>query len=85
MIIESFQAKLKNEHVHWFTDNQNVVRIVWHGSKKRALQSEVLRIFSACVGNNIRIEPEWIPREQNELADYYSHFVDYNDWMFSVG
>jgi len=28
----------------------------------------------------IRIEPEWIPREQNELADFYSLIVDYDDW-----
>ena len=73
MVLESFQAKLKNERVRWFTDNQNVVRIVQYGSKKPALQSKALGIFSACVGNNIRIEPEWIPREQNEIADYYSH------------
>ena len=83
MVLESFQTKLKNERVHWFTDNQNVVRIVQCGSKKLALQSEVLGIFSACVSNNIRIEPEWIPTEQNELADYYSRIVDYNDWMLN--
>ena len=66
MVLESFQTKLKNERVRWFTDNQNVQC----GSKKLALQTEALGIFSACVSNNIRIEPEWIPREQNELADY---------------
>ena len=68
MVLESFKAKLRNERVRWFTDNQNVVRIVQCGSKKPNLQSEALRIFSACVSNNIRVEPEWIPREQNELA-----------------
>jgi len=52
MVLESFQAKLKNERVRWFTDNQNVIRIVQYGSKKPALQSEALGIFSACVGNN---------------------------------
>eukprot|EP00731_Ephydatia_muelleri_P018538 Em0011g578a len=25
-------------------------------------------------------EPEWIPREQNEIADYISRIVDYDDW-----
>ena len=83
MVLESFQSKLKNKRVHWFTDNQNVVRIVQCGSKQPSLQIEALGIFSACVSNNIRIEPECIPRELNELADYYSYIVDYNDWMLN--
>ena len=64
MVLESFQSKLKNERVRWFTDNQNVVRIVQCGSKQPSLQIEVLGIFSACVSNNIRIKPEWIPRDR---------------------
>ena len=36
------------------------------------LQAEALAIFSVCVKNHIHIEPEWIPRDENELADYYS-------------
>ena len=72
-----------NERVRWFTNNQNVVRIVQHGSGKPALQVEALGIFSLCVNNHIRIEPEWIPREENELADYYSRMVDYDDWMLN--
>ena len=83
VVLESFQTKLRNERVRWFTDNQNVVRIVQHGSSKPALQAEALGIFSLCVNNYIRIEPEWIPREQNELADYYSRLVDYDDWMLN--
>ena len=26
------------------------------------------------------IEPEWVPREENQLADYLSRVVDYDDW-----
>ena len=29
----------------------------------------------------IHIEPEWIPRKQNEIADYISRIVDYDDWF----
>jgi len=76
MVLESFQSKLKNGRVRWFTDNQNVVRIV-----QPSLQIEALGILSACVSNNMHIEPEWIPREQIELADYYSYIVDYDDCM----
>ena len=28
----------------------------------------------------IHIEPEWIPREKNQIADY-SHIVDYDHWI----
>ena len=80
MVLES---KLKHERVHWFTDNQNVVRIVQFGCGKSNLQGEALGIFSVCVQGNIRLEPEWIPREKNELADYYSRMVDHDDWMLN--
>ena len=83
MGLESFQSKLSNERIRWFTDNQNVVKIVQYGSKNAALQSEALAIFSMCIDNHIHIEPEWIPREQNQLADYYSRIVDHNDWMLN--
>ena len=35
------------------------------------------------MNHHIHIEPEWVPREQNELADYYSRMVDYDDWMLN--
>lgn len=79
LVLESFQSKLENERVRWFTDNENVVRIVQHGSKVPALQAEALAIFSVYVANHIHVESEWIPREQNELADYYSRLIDYDD------
>jgi len=83
LVLTPFKEKLANERVRWFTDNQNVVRIVQHGSPKTTLQAEALEIFSVCVDNRIRLEPEWIPRDQNELADYYSRIIDYNDYMFN--
>ena len=67
--------------MRWFTDNQNVVRILLNGSKKPILQKLVLEVFQLCVDHNIIIEPEWIPREQSEVADYISKTVDYDDWM----
>ena len=44
---------------------------------------EALEIFSVCVDNSIRLEPKWIPREQNELANYYSRIVDHDDYMLN--
>ena len=57
-----------------------MVRILQTGSKKPALQEEALAIFTAAVQGRIRIEPEWIPRSQNEQADWLSRIVDKDDW-----
>ena len=58
-----------------------MVRIVLHGSKKPLLQELALSVFQLCVVHHVTIEPEWIPREENELADYISKLRDYDDWM----
>jgi len=79
-VLKSFKDKLQKERVRWFTDNQNVVRIVQHGSCKLVLQAEALAIFTICVGSRIHIEPEWVPRKQNQIADCYSRLVDYDDY-----
>ena len=83
LVLESFQAKLKDERVCWLIDSQNVVKIVQHDSGKPTLQAEALAIFSMCVKNHIHTEPKWIPREQNELADYYSESVDFDDYRLN--
>jgi len=80
MVLESLKSKLKNERVRWFSDNQNVVRILQTGSRKPDLHAEALAIFSSTLDAQIRIEPEWIPRTQNEQADALSRIIDYDDW-----
>ena len=30
------------------------------------------------------LEPEWIPRDHNQIADYLSRIVDYDDWGLSL-
>ena len=58
-----------------------MVRIVHYRSRQPALHTQALGIFAACLSNNIRIEPEWIRRNENKLADYYSCIFDYDDNM----
>ena len=50
------------------------------GSKKTDLQEEALAIFLNSLAHCIHIEPEWIPRIDDEVADYLSRLVDYNDY-----
>ena len=82
-VLEALESKLSNERVRWFTDNQNVVRILQVGSRKPDLQAEALAIFSISLAQHIHIEPEWVPRRDNEVADYLSRIVDYDDWSLS--
>ena len=81
MVLESLIPKLKNERIRWFSDNQNVVRIMEIGSKIPELQEEAFAIFSIAARNLIRIEPQWIPRSKNQQADYLSRLRDTDDWM----
>ena len=80
LILEAFQTLLKNERVCWFSDNQNVVRIVQYSSRKPILQVKAHAIFSICMNNLIKIEPEWIPRDQNKLADSWVAW-----WSMMIG
>ena len=50
------------------------------GSSKSELQEEVAAIVEFCHKENIKLCPEWIPREQNERAHYFSKLVDEDDW-----
>lgn len=80
LVLESVVSKLRNERVKWFTDNQNVARILVVGSRKEHLQEIALTVFRLLFQHNIKLEPEWVPREQNEIADFISRIVDYDDW-----
>ena len=72
--------KLTNHRVRWYTDNQNVARILMVGSKKPHLHALALKVFSLSIHNNIKLEPEWI---LNERADLLCRIVDYDDWMLN--
>ena len=47
------------------------------------IKAEALAIFSISLARDIHIEPEWIPRRDNEIADYLSRVVNYDDWSLS--
>ena len=58
MVLGSLAHMLHNQRVRWFSDNQNVVRIIEIGSRNPKLQKEALEIYSMAVKWQIRIEPE---------------------------
>ena len=81
LVLKGFSAQLEGHTVKWYTDNQNVVRIVEAGSRKPHLQDGAISIFEECFQHGIKLEMAWIPRCENEKADYLSRIVDCDDWQ----
>ena len=82
-VLLSLVHHLSGLTVKWFTDNQNVPGIISSGSSKDHLQSEAVSIFNICCNHGISIEMEWIPRSQNDQADFLSRIYDADDWGLS--
>ena len=82
-VIISLIDKFSGSSIKWYTDNKNVALMLNIGSKKQHLQSEIMQIFNICYPRSINIDIEWIPRTQNERADYLSKIYDDNDWGIS--
>lgn len=81
--VKAFEESLKGQTVTWFTDNQNVLRIVSSGSKTPALEELAMDIHRSCLLNAINIDMQWIPRDLNSAADDISKFIDYDDYMIN--
>ena len=41
-------------------------------------------IFQICLQQGIWLDMEWIPRSKNDIADYISRIVDFDDWQVST-
>ena len=74
---------LANKVLKWYSDNQNVIRIIQGGSMKECLQSAALDIYRFTLRNHITLQMEWLPRGQNQVADDISKIIDYDDWQIT--
>ena len=79
-MLQSFGNVLQNESLQVHIDNFSATRILLVGSTKKHLQNIAIDIFQHCVMNNIKLIPQWVPRDQNTEADYYSRINDTDDW-----
>ena len=78
-----FQRCFHAKNLKWYTDNQNCVRIIQSGSMKEPLQILAFSIFSICNQNGISLETQWIPRDENSKAHYFSKMIDHEVWGVS--
>lgn len=65
--LQAFTDSLGAQSVVWYTDNQNVSRIVNIGSKVPALQKMAPDIHRCCLSRGISIDMQRIPRDFNFL------------------
>ena len=82
-VILSFNrgSELVGKRILLHTDNQAVFFILNKGGSRNATIHALCKEFLwYCISSNIDIHANWIPREQNQLADFYSEHVDSSDW-----
>ena len=71
-VLQSFGHIIANESIQVNKDNIGACRILSVGSSKKHLQSLVVDVFKHCVKFNINLQPNWVPREMNQISDFYS-------------
>ena len=83
-MIQSLANTLQGHNIQWYTDNKNVVSLIHRGSMNPELQAVAEQIVDVCSANSISVNPVWVPREQNQLADYVSRLNGVDDWGIST-
>ena len=79
-VIHSKSDDLSNSTVKVVSHNKNVSNILQVGSKKPDLPDITFNIHEVCEQNRISIQPAWVPRHQNKVADSLSRVADKDDW-----
>jgi hypothetical protein len=62
-------------------DAHNLLVVVNHGIPRPRLNALARKLFWFCLERSTTITVEWVPREENALADELSKFVIPEDWM----
>ena len=81
--LTQFREILKGSSLNWYTDAQNVARIVRRGSPKPYLANLAVAIYHITSQQDINLNMIWVPRDQNEEADFWSRVRDFDDWGIS--
>ncbi len=62
-------------------DAQNLMGVVNHGSPRLRLNDLARELFLFLLERRVVMSLEWVPREQNTLADDLSKLIIPDDWM----
>ena len=81
-VLNNFGEMLRNQSVQVNIDSSCACRILSVVSAKPYLQNIAINVFNfgSKFSNVIKLIPQWIPRKQNELADYFSRIKGTDNW-----
>lgn len=79
-VLFSVGDELKGQDVKLCMDNKNACSIANVGSRRPDLQKTAWEMYEFCSGRNINLHTQWIPRCDNQGADYLSRCTDSDDW-----
>ena len=75
---------LAGKFIRLFTDNANVECIINRaGSKTPRINSVAKELVWFTMLHKIRLRSTWIPRDLNQLADFFSKIEDSSDWKLN--
>ena len=80
-VLISFVHKVRGTSVKLYTDSQAAYFILLNGcSSVMPLHRLAVRLFWFCTEHRVALDVYWIPREENQLADYLAGIFDKDDW-----
>lgn len=82
-LLQVCAAHLRNRAVRVFTDSFTTTRVCIKGSPKKCINEVAERIFLFCTARSVRLQVQWVPREENVLADELSKVASPGDWSLA--
>jgi hypothetical protein len=82
--LQSLVLQCQGKFVVLQTDAMNLLGIINRGSSKLPLNTLARELFWFCIEFNIRLIIEWVPREENEVADEISKWLIPDDNAISI-
>ena len=83
LYIRIHALRFKGGKLKWYSDNQGVPPILHKGSMKPDLNLIAMGILQLCIEHDIQLSVDWIPRDENAVADTLSKLVDSDDWAIA--
>ena len=76
--------RIKGSTVTLYLDSQNAVIVLTKGSSKPRLQFYAVAVADLCLKFAVTLRPIWIPRDLNNVADWLSNRVQWDDFSVTV-
>ena len=79
--LQSFIDRCRNSFVVYQVDSMNLLSIVNRGSRSEPINLVARDLYWYCLSNGITLQLEWVPRDQNQIADAISKMYVLDDYQ----